>query len=174
MWNVLQLQKLMKLEEVEVKAEEEPERDLIAGLSGEALRPPGKGTNFTKVNSSSIWVYWTAAPWWSFILEAICLLGATSEEEDNEAEEPGTLTPEQTRFDWAQVWMEEGYTSIREGRIPETTHPGIPFCSVWLSIYLYHCHSHIQATWSSSCFFSRGCTNYVRPVICGGRQNTFG
>ena len=51
------MQKLLKLEEVEVKAEEEPEGERIVGLSGEAYRPPGKGTIFTKINFLSVWVY---------------------------------------------------------------------------------------------------------------------
>ena len=48
------MQKLMKLEEVEVKVEEEPEGEAIVGSNGETLRPPGKGTTFTQINSFSV------------------------------------------------------------------------------------------------------------------------
>ena len=41
------MQKLLKLEEVEVKVEEEPEGEAIVGSSGKELRPPGMGTTFT-------------------------------------------------------------------------------------------------------------------------------
>ena len=51
---MLQAQKLLKLEEVEVKAEEEPEGEIIVGSSGEALRPTGKCTDFTQINSLSV------------------------------------------------------------------------------------------------------------------------
>ena len=51
---MLQAQRLVKLEEVEVKAEEEPEGEIIVRSSGEALRPPGKGTTFTQINSLSV------------------------------------------------------------------------------------------------------------------------
>ena len=44
----------MKLEEVEVKAEEESKGETIVGLSGEALRPPHKGTTVTQINSLSV------------------------------------------------------------------------------------------------------------------------
>ena len=49
----------MKLEEVEVKAEEEPEGEIIVGFSREALRPPDKGITFTQINSLSEYI-WTA------------------------------------------------------------------------------------------------------------------
>ena len=45
------MQKLVKLEEVEVKAEEEPEGEIIVGSGGEALRPPGEHTTYTLINS---------------------------------------------------------------------------------------------------------------------------
>ena len=48
------------------------------------------------------------------------------------------------------------FTGARGGWIPQTPHPGIPFYSVWLSISLWPCHCHIQATWSSSCFYFQG------------------
>ena len=48
------MQKLLKLKEVKVKAEEEPREEIIVGLSGEALRPPGKGTTFTQINFISV------------------------------------------------------------------------------------------------------------------------
>ena len=51
---VLQVQKLLKLEKVEVKVEEEPEGEVIVGSSGETLRPPGKGTTFTQINFLSV------------------------------------------------------------------------------------------------------------------------
>ena len=41
---MLHAQKLLKFKEVEVKAEEEPEGEIIVISSGEALRPPGKGS----------------------------------------------------------------------------------------------------------------------------------
>ena len=43
---MLQVQKLLKLEEVEVKVEEEPKGEVIVRSSGEVLRPPGAGTTF--------------------------------------------------------------------------------------------------------------------------------
>ena len=43
---MLQGQKLLKLEEVEVKAEEEPKEEVIVGSSGEVLRLPGTGNTF--------------------------------------------------------------------------------------------------------------------------------
>ena len=61
-WDMLQVQKLLKLEEVEVKVEEEPEGEAIVGLSGDALRPPGMGTTFTHMNPSLFECTWTAAP----------------------------------------------------------------------------------------------------------------
>ena len=54
---MLHAQKLLKLEKVEAKAEEEPEGEIIVGSSGEALRPPGKGTSFTQINFLSVQVY---------------------------------------------------------------------------------------------------------------------
>ena len=51
---MLQAQKLFKLEEVEVKAEEEPEGETIVGSGGEALRSSGKGTIFTQINFLSV------------------------------------------------------------------------------------------------------------------------
>ena len=45
--------------------------------------------------------------WLSLLLETLCLLGETSEEED-EVSEPRSSTSEQAGFDWAQVWVEEG------------------------------------------------------------------
>ena len=53
---MLQAQKLLKLEEVEIKADEEPEGEIIIGLSGEVLRPPGKDTTFTQINLLSVQV----------------------------------------------------------------------------------------------------------------------
>ena len=47
------------------------------------------------------------APWCSLLLETICLLAETSEEED-EAEDAGSSTKEQAGFDWVHIWMEEG------------------------------------------------------------------
>ena len=41
------MQNLLKLE---VKVEEEPEVEMTVRLSGEALRPPGKGTTFTQIH----------------------------------------------------------------------------------------------------------------------------
>ena len=35
------------------------------------------------------------------------MLGETSEKEEGETEEPETSIPEQARFDWAQVWIDE-------------------------------------------------------------------
>ena len=52
----------MKLEEVKARAEEEPEGEIIVGSNGEALRPPGKGTTFTQVNSLSVQVYLDSSP----------------------------------------------------------------------------------------------------------------
>ena len=46
LWGMLQAQKLLKLEEVAVKAEEEPEGEVIVGSSGEVLRHLGTGTTF--------------------------------------------------------------------------------------------------------------------------------
>ena len=43
----MQAQKLLKLEQVEIKAEEEPKGEIIVGSSGEALRPPGEDTTST-------------------------------------------------------------------------------------------------------------------------------
>ena len=43
---MLQVQKLLKLEEVEVKVEEQPKGEAIVGSSGEVLRPLGMGTTF--------------------------------------------------------------------------------------------------------------------------------
>ena len=43
---VLQAQKLLKLEEVKVKAEEELKGEVIVGSSGEVLRPLGTCTTF--------------------------------------------------------------------------------------------------------------------------------
>ena len=37
--------------EVEVKVEDEPEGEIVVGSGGEALRPPGKGTTSTLINS---------------------------------------------------------------------------------------------------------------------------
>ena len=51
------MQKLLKLQEVEVKAGEEQKGDIIGGSSGEALTPPGKGTTFTQINSVLVQVY---------------------------------------------------------------------------------------------------------------------
>ena len=44
--DVLQAQKLLKLEEVEVEVEEELKGEGIVGSSGQALRPLGMGTTF--------------------------------------------------------------------------------------------------------------------------------
>ena len=47
LWDVLQAQKLIELEEmkgVDVQVEEEPEGEMLVGLVGEALRPPGMNT----------------------------------------------------------------------------------------------------------------------------------
>ena len=41
---MLQAQKLVKLEEVEIKVEEEPKGEIIVGSGGEVLRPPGEDT----------------------------------------------------------------------------------------------------------------------------------
>ena len=41
------------------------------------------------------------------IVKTLCLFDETSREED-EAEEPGSSTQEQARFDWAQIWMKDG------------------------------------------------------------------
>ena len=46
---MLQAQKLLKLGELEAKAEEELDGEIIVRLSGEALRPPGKGIPFTQI-----------------------------------------------------------------------------------------------------------------------------
>ena len=47
-----------------------------------------------------------------FTSESLWLSGETSEEDENETEEPETSILEQARFDWACVWMEEeGFTS---------------------------------------------------------------
>ena len=43
---MLQAQKLLRLEEVKIKAEEEPKGEVIVGPSGEALRPLGMGNTF--------------------------------------------------------------------------------------------------------------------------------
>ena len=48
---MLQAHKLVKLEEVEVKVEEEPEVKIIVGSGGEVLKPPGEGTISTYINS---------------------------------------------------------------------------------------------------------------------------
>ena len=40
------------------------------------------------------------SPWWSLLLETLCLLDETSEEED-EVEEPGSSALEQAGFDWS-------------------------------------------------------------------------
>ena len=100
------MQKLLKLEEVEVKAEEEPEGKAIVGSSGEAPRPPSKGTTFTWRNFLSECI-WTAAPLVVFYIRSFLVLGETSEEE-GEVEEPEISTKEHARFDWACIWMEEG------------------------------------------------------------------
>ena len=107
LWNVLQAQKLLKLEEAEVEAEEEPKGEAIVGLSGEALRPLGMGTTFTHINFLSFGYIWTAAPFVVFYFRSP-LLGKTSMEDKGDTEEPEISTPEQARFDWACVWMEEG------------------------------------------------------------------
>ena len=41
------MQKLLKLEEVQVKAEEEPKGEIKVGSSGEELRPPAEGITST-------------------------------------------------------------------------------------------------------------------------------
>ena len=89
---MLQAQKLLKLEEVDVKVEEDPKGEIIVELSGEALRHPGK--DFTKVNVLSVWVCLGSSPISGFLLEAVWLLGETFEEEEGEAEEPETSTQE--------------------------------------------------------------------------------
>ena len=47
---------------MEVKAEEEPKGEIIVGSSGEALRPPGKGTTFTQINSLFVHIYLDCRP----------------------------------------------------------------------------------------------------------------
>ena len=59
---MLQTQKLWKLEEVEAKVREEPEWEIIVGLSGEALRSPVKGTNFTQINFLTVCIYLDSSP----------------------------------------------------------------------------------------------------------------
>ena len=69
---MLQAQKLLKVEEVEVEAEEEPKGEVIVRLSREALRPPSTDTTFTQINFFSAWVYLDSIPLSShFILEAL-------------------------------------------------------------------------------------------------------
>ena len=71
----------------------------------------------------------------------------------NEADEPETY-PRSGQIWWGlSMNGGEGFTSIRGGWIPESTHPDIPFCSFWLSIILCPCQCHIQTILSSSCFF---------------------
>ena len=59
---MLQAQKLLRLEEVEAKAEEEPEEKVIVGSNGKALRPMGMGNTFTLINFFSVWVYLDSSP----------------------------------------------------------------------------------------------------------------
>ena len=59
---MLRVQMLLKLEEVEVKAEEEPEGEITVRSSGEALRPPSKGATFTQIDFFSVWVYLDRSP----------------------------------------------------------------------------------------------------------------
>ena len=108
---MLQVQKLWKLEEVEVTVEEGPEGEAIVGSSWEVLRPPGICTNFHPDKFPlCLSVFGKQAPLLvlyigsSFVL---WLLGQTSEEEEGETEKPETSTQEQARFDWACIWMEE-------------------------------------------------------------------
>ena len=61
----------MMLEEVEVKAEEKPKGKIIVELSGEALRPPGKGTTFVQINSLSVWVYVDSSPLSSLLYQKL-------------------------------------------------------------------------------------------------------
>ena len=101
-WKIYFQQKLLKWEEVEAKADEEPKGEIIVGTNGKALRPQGKGTTFTQINSLSIQVYLDSSPLSGLpILEVLWLLGETSTEENDEAEEPENSTPEQARFDSA-------------------------------------------------------------------------
>ena len=134
--DMLQVQKLLKLEEVEVKMGEEPEGEIIVGLSGQALRPPGKGATFIWINFLSDCVmFGQQLPYWSCMLKVLWLLGETSEEE-GEAEEPETSTQEHTRLDWAHVWMEEGVhwhwwrVNLRDYSPRYSISKPFPFCSV--------------------------------------------
>ena len=80
------------------------------------------------------------------------MLDETSEEKDDEAEEPETSTKEQAGFDLAQVWMEEGGSlALAEGESQRLLIQvfsfellSLLFClAVYLSV---PAQGHIQAT----------------------------
>ena len=43
------MQRLLKLEEVEIKVGEEPKGEIMVVSSGDTLRPSGEGTTFTQI-----------------------------------------------------------------------------------------------------------------------------
>ena len=151
--------------------EEESEGKIIVGLSGEALRPPGKGTTFTQINSIAIQVYLDSRPLVVIHIRSSLVVRWDIQRREKWSRGTRNLHPRADQI-WLGLGLDwgGGFLSIRWN--PDTTHPGIPFCSVWLSISLCPCHCHFQATWSSSCFFSvRGCINYARPFsVVGGRM----
>ena len=60
------MQKLVRLEEVEVKVEEQPKGETIVRSVGKALRTPGKSTTFTLFE-----YVWAAAPLVVFYLSSL-------------------------------------------------------------------------------------------------------
>ena len=112
---MLQAQKSIELEEmkgVDAQVEEEPEGEMLVGLVGEDLRPPGMNTTISFLSFFSL-VYLAAAP---FVV--ICFtLGALwppdePGKDEGETEEPEVCAPEQFEFDWAHTWLEEGGAPI--------------------------------------------------------------
>lgn len=65
------MQKLLKLEGVEMKAEEEPEEETIVGSSREAMRPLGMDIIFFQISFLSVQVCWTAAPLIAFLYQKL-------------------------------------------------------------------------------------------------------
>ena len=72
---MLQVQGFLKLEEVKIKAEEEPKGEVIVGSSREALRPPGTGnTCHPDKLPLSFSVLGQQAPLVVFLLEALLVV----------------------------------------------------------------------------------------------------
>ena len=111
LWDVLQVQKFIELDEMkrlDVQAEEEPEGEMLVGLGGEALRPPGMNTTICFLSLS--WYIWAAAPFVVICFTLRALLPPGEPEEDKgETEEPEVCTPEPVLNSiGSPYWLKEG------------------------------------------------------------------